>query len=86
MSFLASLVFVMAAAAAMVSLRMTFIQNVSAALTNVHALRTLDNTREFRFEKVTVVAQPASGDVVRMMHRTAPPRVIRSSARLRAAA
>ena len=87
MSILASLAFVIAAVAAVAALRLTIAQYSATALANVAALRAADTAREFRFQAVTVVAQPTvGGEVVRIAARNTAPRRIRSSARLRAAA
>lgn len=87
MSLLASLVFVIAAIAAVGTLRMTIAQYAPAAYANVASLGTTGSAREFRFRAVTILARPTvGGEVVRIGVRNNAPRVIKSSARLRAAA
>ena len=87
MSILASLVFVLAAVAAVAALRLTIAQYAGAASDNIAALRTADTAREFRVQAVTLIARPTvSGDVVRIATRNTAPRRIRLLAGLRAAA
>ena len=87
MSLLASLVFVLAAVAAVAALRLTIAQYSGAALANIAALRSADTAREFRFQAATVIARPAvCGEVRRIAVRNTAPRRFKSSARLRAAA
>lgn len=87
MSLLASLAFLIAAVAALVTLWTTIAQYAPAAFANVASLRATGTAREFRFRAVTIVARPAvGGEVVRIAARNTAPRRIKSSGRLRAAA
>ena len=87
MSLLATLAFVIAAIAAVVTLRMTIAQYAPAAFANVASLRASGTAREFRFRAVTIAARPTvGGEVVRIATRNTASRRINSSGRLRAAA
>ena len=85
MSFLASLVFALAAIVVVAAVRSTVLQYRGAALRNVAALRDCSASREFRVQAVTVVARQTA--VIRSIAaRNAAPRRINRSATLRAAA
>ena len=85
MSFLAPLVFALAALVVVVAVRSTVLQYRGAALRNVAALRDCSASREFRVQAVTVVARQTA--VIRSIAaRNAAPRRINRSATLRAAA
>ena len=85
MSFLASLVFALAALVVVVAVRSTVLQYRGAALRNIAALRDCSASREFRVQTVTVVARQTA--VIRpIAARNAAPRRINRSATLRAAA
>ena len=87
MSFLASLVFALAAIVVVAAVRSTVLQYRGAALRNVAALRDCSTSREFRVQAVTVVARQTVGtDIRRIAARNAAPRRINRSATLRAAA
>lgn len=85
MSFLASLVFALAAIVVVAAVRSTVLQYRGAALRNVAALRDCSASREFRVQAVTVVARQTA--VIRpIAARNPAPRRINRSATLRAAA
>ena len=85
MSFLAPLVFALAALVVVVAVRSTVLQYRGAALRNVAALRDCSASREFRVQALTVVARQTA--VIRpIAARNATPRRINRSATLRAAA
>ena len=87
MSFLASLVFALAAFVVVVAVRSTVLQYRDAALRNVAALRDCSTSREFRVQAVTVVARQTVGtEIRRIATRNAVSRRINRSATLRAAA
>lgn len=87
MSLLASLVFALAAVAAIAALGLTIAQHRNAAMANIAALRKVDAMREFRFLSANLVARPAACvEVRRIAGRTPAPRRIKPSAGLRAAA
>ena len=87
MSFLAFLVFALAALVVVAAVRSTVLQYCGAALRNVAALRDCSASREFRVQAVTVVARQTVGtEIRRIATRNAVPRRINRSATLRAAA
>ena len=84
MSFLASLVFALAALVVVAAVRSTVLQYRGAALRNVAALRDCSASREFRVQAVTVVARQTA--VIRPIAARSPAPRRNRAATLRAAA